>query len=85
MNFHSKVNGNVQLPWSTPTLTEFPAKLYHALELAREYRIFPVMADAKKPPLISNWPIAATRNEDQIRQWWEQWPDANIARPRMES
>jgi hypothetical protein len=57
-------------------------KLDYALALAREgYRVLPVTENAKKPPLIEKWQIAATRDEDQIHKWWTTWPNANIARP----
>jgi hypothetical protein len=57
MNFHTKVNGSdTRLPWSKPTLTEVPAKLYHALRLAAQgYRVFPITPNAKPPALLKEW------------------------------
>ena len=50
-----------------------------ALALAREgFRVFPVAAARKAPPLILGWQIAATVDEEAIRGWWATWPDANI-------
>ncbi|MCR9197314.1 MAG: bifunctional DNA primase/polymerase [Planctomycetaceae bacterium] len=40
------------------------------------YRVFPV--NAGKRPLIKGWPKLATTDSHQIRQWWSQWPSANI-------
>jgi RecA-family ATPase len=70
-----------RLPWSTPTLEETPAKLYHALWLAAQgYRVFPTIPNGKTPVLGGNWKMLATRSEETIRGWWTQHPDANIAR-----
>jgi hypothetical protein len=69
-----------KIPWHKPILEE-NEKLFHALLLAREYRVFPVAENAKKPPMFREWQIQATRDEDQIRNWWGQWPNANIGRP----
>ena len=53
----------------------------HMLKSALEYaamgwHVFP--CGANKKPLIKGWPQKATINPDKIRQWWNQWPDANI-------
>jgi len=32
-----------------------------------------------KHPRVTDWQGQATSEEDQIREWWTQWPDANIA------
>ena len=32
-----------------------------------------------KAPLISNWQNQATQDKRQFREWWSEWPDANIA------
>ena len=46
-----------------------------ALEYTREgFMVFPLKAD--KSPLISQY--TATTDEDQVRSWWTQWPDALI-------
>jgi putative DNA primase/helicase len=31
-----------------------------------------------KHPRISEWEKNATDNEEQIKKWWNQWPDANV-------
>lgn len=35
--------------------------------------IFPYDADAGKP-LIKGWQSAATRDSEQLRKWWAEWP-----------
>lgn len=64
--------------------------LEHALRLAieRKWAVFPCCAwDAPrnapeqrrgKEPLIEHGFKGATREEAQIRRWWQQWPSANI-------
>jgi hypothetical protein len=55
------------------------SKVSYALEAARTgFEIFPITPDRKEPPLVSDFPTKATRDEAQIRAWWERWPDANI-------
>lgn len=50
-----------------------------ALSLSRRgFLVFPIKAGEKKPPLVANWPAAATSDEAQIRSWWTQWPQANV-------
>lgn len=50
-----------------------------ALALARQgFLVFPLKAGAKSPPLVADWPHAATTDEAQVRSWWTQWPDANV-------
>src|SRR4051794_20853139 len=44
---------------------------------ARGRRIFPATADKK--PLIDDFPNLATCDEATIREWWKQWPRANVA------
>lgn len=39
--------------------------------------MFPVGAD--KRPLTEHGQHDATQNEQQIAEWWERWPDANVA------
>jgi hypothetical protein len=43
----------------------------------RGLRIFPVEVGGKLP-LVKEWQKRATSDEEQIWQWWEKWPDANI-------
>lgn len=50
-----------------------------ALALARQgFKVFPIRAGEKKPPLVENWQHIATSDEAQITAWWTQWPDANV-------
>lgn len=51
-----------------------------ALELAsRGWPVFPVKQKAKKPPMTRHGLKDATTDPEQIRQWWDKWPNANIA------
>mgnify|MGYP000423316681 CR=1 FL=1 len=50
-----------------------------ALALAREgFHVFPIAAGKKAPPLIADFPNQATTDDEQIREWWLRWPNANI-------
>lgn len=50
-----------------------------ALELSqRGFSVFPVRAYQKSPPLIKGWPELSTTDEQTIRKWWAEWPEANI-------
>lgn len=50
-----------------------------ALALAREgFKVFPVTARAKGPPLVKDWPHRATTDPEMIRQFWLATPEANI-------
>ncbi len=54
-------------------------KLEHALALAGEgFHVFPIAPGEKAPPLIKNFPENASRDTDEITEWWEEWPTANI-------
>lgn len=54
--------------------------LKQALEYtAAGFRVFPAEPQGKKPLLTGSWKNAATSNEEQIREWWTAYPDANIA------
>lgn len=56
-----------------------PSMLEYALQwAARGLRVFPVRAGSKFPPLVKNWPEAASSDPAQILDWWGRWPDANI-------
>jgi len=44
---------------------------------ARGFKVFPIKAGTKAQPLIAEWPARATTDENQIRQWWLAWPNAN--------
>lgn len=53
--------------------------LESALELAAKgFHVFPVTEGQKKPPRISDFPELASRDPQQIKEWWGTWPDANI-------
>lgn len=56
------------------------SKLSLALQLAKEgWRVFPISAGQKAPPLISAWQHRASDSEYWVRQWWgKRWPDANV-------
>lgn len=41
------------------------------------FRVFPLIPGDKKPA-VSRFPLVATTDENQIRQWWQERPDANI-------
>lgn len=52
--------------------------LEHALAWAElGWRVLPVRAGTKIPT-ITGWQTRASRDPEQIRDWWSQWPDANI-------
>ena len=42
------------------------------------YRVFPISAGRKFPPLIESWPDMASSDSRQIESWWARWPNANI-------
>jgi hypothetical protein len=44
---------------------------------AKGISIFPCKPRTKEP-LIKEWQNRATTDEDQVRAWWGQWPEANI-------
>lgn len=46
--------------------------------VARGWYVFPCYPQQKNPIPI-NGMLSATQDLDQIRVWWERWPDANIA------
>jgi Bifunctional DNA primase/polymerase, N-terminal len=55
-----------------------PCKLDHALDHARRgFDVFPLIPNTKLPA-IKDWPNRATQDPAKIRQWWAQWPNANI-------
>jgi hypothetical protein len=45
---------------------------------ARGFKVFPITAGAKAPPLISAWQTYATTDPHKVESWWKQWPDANV-------
>jgi hypothetical protein len=47
---------------------------------AKGISVFPCKA-RRKEPLIKGWQNKATIDEDQVRAWWKQWPEANIGIP----
>jgi hypothetical protein len=55
-------------------------KLTRALDLARRgFAVFPLVANTKLPRKDSRGCYDATTDEAQIRRWWAETPDANIA------
>lgn len=51
-----------------------------ALEYAQDqFAIFPILPYSKQPAI--QWRYAASTDEEQVRRWWEKWPDANIGMP----
>ena len=42
------------------------------------WRVFPVDPVDGKRPKIARWQDKATTNAEQIRAWWQAWPNANI-------
>ena len=49
----------------------------HALA-ERGFKVFPLKAGAKHPPLVKGWPQHASISSDQIDKWFAKWPDANV-------
>lgn len=50
----------------------------HALRAASKgWKVFPLIPGTKKPKFKNNLELA-TDDADQIKEWWSQWPDANI-------
>ena len=45
---------------------------------ARGFKVFPITAGAKTPPLITSWQTKATTDTATIESWWTQWPNANV-------
>ncbi|MFB6355482.1 MAG: bifunctional DNA primase/polymerase, partial [bacterium] len=42
------------------------------------YAVIPLPAGEKSPPRIKNWTERWTKDEDQVREWWQKWPESNI-------
>jgi putative DNA primase/helicase len=52
--------------------------LKYALEYAeRGLYVFPIASGEKKPPKVP-WREYSSNDSGQIKQWWSQWPSANI-------
>jgi hypothetical protein len=49
-----------------------------ALMHARNGRLIHPLIPGSKKPLIEDWPSRATCDESQVKEWWAEWPDANI-------
>jgi hypothetical protein len=57
----------------------FATKLDAALAArAQGFNVFPVVENTKVAR-IKNWQHLATSDEKQIREWWGQWPNDNVA------
>lgn len=55
------------------------SRLEAALALAaRGFKVFPIKAGEKAPPLIAAWQHNAVSKEQYVRAWWEAHPNANI-------
>lgn len=62
----------------TQAITDTDRLVHAALEYAGYgWRVLPIKP-ASKLPIIKTWQVLATTNEDQIAQWWQQWPTANV-------
>jgi len=55
------------------------ADVEDVLRVAAQFPVFPCKFD--KSPYISGGFLSATQDEQQIRQWWIQWPDALVGVP----
>ncbi len=59
--------------------TKYLNRLNHALRFAANgTRVIPLRPNSKEP-LISDWKRNASANPDQIRQWFEEYPNCNYA------
>lgn len=47
--------------------SKLDAALYWA---ARGFRVFPVRANSRTPPILENWTVAATNDPATLRYWW---------------
>jgi hypothetical protein len=70
-----------KLEWALDAATYLPVHPLHGyvdpgLSATREERI--AAAKKAKTPLLPDWPNRASQDPKQIREWWGQWPDANI-------
>ena len=43
----------------------------------RGWAVLPVL-DGSKRPLLRGWPERASSDRDEIRAWWQRWPDAAV-------
>jgi hypothetical protein len=51
----------------------------HALLYAKAgWRVFPIAAGQKQPPLLKSWQKQASSDRRVVKAWWIKWPDANI-------
>jgi len=55
------------------------SKLDAALVYAKVAPVFPLRPNTKLPLIRGSWKEYATQDESLIRQWWTNYPDANIA------
>lgn len=45
---------------------------------ARGFKVFPIRAGEKSPPLIPAWQDHATTDATTVAGWWTKWPQANV-------
>lgn len=68
---------------TTPSPTTSPSSLHGALRraalsyAARGWPVLPLVRQEKRPA-NHNGLLGASTDPEQIAQWWEQWPEANI-------
>lgn len=54
--------------------------LKHAISLAKEgFHIFPLAPNSKKQPIFDDFTSRSTTDEEQIKSWWAENPNYNIA------
>jgi len=42
------------------------------------WRVFPLAQNKKAPPCFNKWQEKATIDEFKIKEWWSEWPEANV-------
>lgn len=55
--------------------TMFDWALYYA---ALGLKVFPIKPGQKSPPMVADWPKAATADPAALSAWWGRWPGANL-------
>lgn len=70
------------MPYSIPIIPPGHSKLRHALTYARlGWYLLPVARGQKHPGSLlgKDWPEQSSCSAAQVRDWWRQWPHAEIA------